>query len=220
MESESEHKQTPIQNAQIINKLSDVVMDISLNNTNKTLSAWYYTLLIKTFSYKFAANHALKYASFIKTPLAFFATICTVLQGTEFVTSSDILFYIYFSVQIICNFLTIMNMRMTYSEQGTLFRTLSQKYEGKSLRVRDMLNLKEYNTEDIKKLTKKLEEMVTKDESTDVEFECRAKEEVNKNRRLFKLAGINITGDTDNNTRRQSAVSDSKQEKTDDAEKI
>lgn len=187
-------------------KNQDIVVDMVLSTNNKILSSWYYTLIIKMFSYKLAANRILFYADIIKIPLAFFATICTVLQGTEFISSSETLFYIYFSGQIICNFLTILNMRMTYSEKGTLYKSLSQKYEGKSLRVRDMLNIKESNLDEIKKVTKKLESMVTRDEATDIEYEIRAKEEVRKNRRLFRLAGMNITGDTDNdNTRRPSA---------------
>lgn len=175
-----------------------------ISSTKKTLSAWYYTLLLKVFSYKFAATDYTLYGSLIRMPLAFFATIGTVLQGTEFISKTEALFYIYFGVQLVCNFLTLLNMKLSYSEHAEKYRILAQKYEGRSYKVRDMINMKENDPSKVRKLTKKLETMITKDQSVSASYEARAKDEVKRNRRLFRLAGIDLTGDTDDNTRRQS----------------
>lgn len=172
----------------------------SHSHATQTLNAWYYTLLLKVFSYKFAADDLQFYSALIKNPLAFFTTICTVLQSTELISSSEYLFYVYFGVQILCNFLTLLNMKTSYSERATEYKTLSQKYEGQSLKVRDLINMKEGESAKVRKLTKKLESMITKDESVSMEYENRAKAELKRNRRLFKMAGIDFTGETDENT--------------------
>jgi hypothetical protein len=185
------------------------MMDLSnvpqVPQTNShTLQAWYYTLLLKMFSYRFAADDYMFYGSIIRNPLAFFTTICTVLQGTELITTSEYIFYIYFSVQIICNFLTILNMKLSYSEKAAQYKNMSQRYEGKSLRVRDLLTMKDTNVDKIRHVTKKLESMITKDDSVSMTYETRAKNELKRNKRLFKMAGIDFTGETDENTRRPS----------------
>lgn len=191
-----------------VKQIAHVEIDVGklepLSSTKKTLSAWYYTLLLKVFSYKFAATDYTLYGSLIRMPLAFFATIGTVLQGTEFISKNEALFYIYFGIQIVCNFLTLLNMKLSYTEHAEKYKILAQKYEGRSYKVRDMINMKENDPAKVRKLTKKLETMITKDQSVSSSYESRAKEEVKRNRRLFRLAGIDLTGDTDDNTRRPS----------------
>lgn len=165
------------------------------SKTLQTLQAWYYTLLLKVFSYKFAADDYNFYSALIRNPLAFFTTVVTALQTTELLNASIYIFYIYYGIQIVCNFLTLMNMKYSYTERATMYKTLARKYEGKSVKVRDMLNMNECDINKIKLLIRRLEIMITRDESTSFSYEIRAKEELDRNRRLFKIAGMELSRD-------------------------
>jgi hypothetical protein len=182
----------------------EIIID---DNATKTLKYWYYTLLIKTFSYKFAATEYLHYANMIKMPIAFLTTICTVLQGTQLLTSSELLFYIYFAVQLFCTFLTVFNIKMNYSEDGAQYKSMAKKYESQTYKIQSMINLKELKPESVKKTINKLENMISQDEATDLSYEERAKIELNtKNRRLLKMVGITPDTETSNTRRPSSSV--------------
>lgn len=194
------------------------VIGSPVSNQTRTLQAWFYTLLLKTFSYRFAGDRYNTYNSIIRNPLAFFSTICTALQSTELLSDSIYLFYIYFMLQIICNILTVFNLKMSFSEKSTRYDVLARRYEKQTTKVRDLLNANpdKVRPEKVKKLTKKLEAMIMNDDSVPLAFEERAKNALRKNRRMFKMAGINFTGDTDENTpaRRQSTSTTSQQTHT------
>lgn len=159
----------------------------------KTLQAWYYTLLLKVLAYKLAADDYSFYGALIRNPLAFFVTVATVLQTTEMINESVYIFYVYFGIQVVCNLLTLLNMKFSYAEKATMYKTLAQKYEGKSIKVRDMLNMNDCSTHKLKILTHRLEIMITRDESTSITYEERAQKELEKHRRLFKYAGMNLS---------------------------